>query len=83
MYEVISETEFSPPFKDSVFMPNSFYDVSSYLDQKIAALEIYKSELGTHPFPRSITNIKALATFRGATAGVNYAEAFMIIKEIR
>ena len=35
-----------------------------------------------HPFPRSAENLKALATFRGATAGVRYAEAFMILKEI-
>jgi len=35
-----------------------------------------------HPFPRSIENIKAMALNRGATAGVKYAEAFMLLKEI-
>ena len=46
-------------------------------------MRIYNSELGEHPFPRSNRNIKALATFRGAVAGVEYAEAFQLIKSIR
>ncbi len=82
MYEVISETEFSPALLSNAFVPNSFSDISGYLDKKIAIVEIYKNEMGNHPFPRSRENLKALATFRGATAGVKYAEAFMIMKEI-
>lgn len=45
-------------------------------------MNVYKSELGKHPFPRSERNIEALATLRGAQAGVNYAEAFQLIKFI-
>ena len=30
MYEVISETEFSPPFKDSYFIPNSYSDITKF-----------------------------------------------------
>ena len=45
-------------------------------------MKIYKSEIREHPFPRSAKNIRALATFRGATAGIEYAEAFMVLKEI-
>ncbi len=82
MYEVISETEFSSPLSNTVFLPNSFSDVSDYFDKKISIMKIYNSELGDHPFPRSIENLKALATFRGATSSVKYAEAFMVLKEI-
>ena len=82
MYEVISETEFSPPLQDSAFIPNGFSDISDYLDKKISIMNIYRGEMSEHPFPRSAENLKALATFRGATAGVRYAEAFMILKEI-
>jgi len=82
MYEVISETEFSPPLKDSVFIPNSFSDITAQIDGKIKIMKIYKGEMDAHPFPRSAKNIKALATFRGATAGVKYAEAFMVLKEV-
>lgn len=45
-------------------------------------MRIYESELGDHPFPRSERNLKALAIFRGATAGCEYAESFMLLKEI-
>ncbi len=81
-YEVISETEFAPPLKDNAFIPNSFSDISGYIEQKIKIMRIYKSEIANHPFPRSVKNIKALATFRGATARVKYAESFMILKEL-
>ena len=83
MMEVISETEFSPSFNESAFVPNYFVDVSDFLDKKLDIMKIYKSELGTHPFPRSLENIKALATFRGATAGCKYAEAFVVLKEVQ
>lgn len=81
-YETISETEFAPPLKENIFQPNSYSDISSYTEEKIEIMNIYESEIGKHPFPRSEKNIRALATFRGATAGVEYAEAFMILKEI-
>ena len=45
-------------------------------------MNIYESEIGKHPFPRSERNIKALATYRGATSGCDYAESFMLLKEI-
>ena len=82
MYECISETEFAPAIPERVFQPNYFVDISDYLDKKNEIMKIYESELGEHPFPRSIRNIEALATFRGATAGVRYAEAFQLIKFI-
>lgn len=82
MYETISETEFSPPLEGKAFQPNSFCDISDYMEAKLKILDIYKSELGEHPFPRSKRNVKALATYRGATAGVEYAESFMILKDI-
>jgi LmbE family N-acetylglucosaminyl deacetylase len=82
MYETISETEFTPVVSRKIFAPNSFSDISAYLNRKIAIMKIYKSELGKHPFPRSLENIKALATFRGSTAYVRYAEAFVVLKEI-
>lgn len=82
MYECISETEFAPQLPEKVFIPNYFVDVSEFQSNKIKIMQIYKSELSEHPFPRSIANINALATFRGATVGVKFAEAFQIIKII-
>lgn len=62
MYEVISETEFSPPFQSNTFTPNSFSDISVYMEEKIAIMKLYKGELSEHPFPRSAANIKPPST---------------------
>ncbi len=82
MYECISETEFAPALPEKVFIPNYFVDISDFMKEKLEIMKIYNSELGEHPFPRSLDNIKALAHFRGATAGVHYAEAFQLLKFI-
>ena len=82
MYECISETEFAPALPERVFQPNYFVDVTTHFNKKIEIMKVYESELGEHPFPRSIRNIEALATFRGASVGVEYAEAFQLIKFI-
>jgi lmbE-like protein len=82
MMETISETEFAPSAKDDAFVPNSFVDISNYLDKKIEIMKIFKSEIEEHPFPRSERNLRALATLRGATCGCEYAESFMLLKEI-
>jgi len=83
MMETLSETEFSLSTKDESFIPNMFVDISDFMDKKIEAMEVYEGELGNHHFPRSEKNIKALANYRGATAGCEYAESFMLIKEIK
>ena len=82
MYECISETEFAPQFTENIFIPNYFVDITNYIEKKAKIMEIYKSELGTHPFPRSIENIYTVAKFRGTVAGVHFAEAFQLVKYI-
>jgi LmbE family N-acetylglucosaminyl deacetylase len=82
MYEVLSETEFGPNLAEKAFLPNYFVDISEFFAQKLDIMKIYESEIGEHPFPRSLRNIEALATYRGASVGVEYAEAFQLIKYI-
>ena len=82
MYECISETEFGVALPENIFIPNYFVDISKYIEEKIDLMQIYESELGEHPFPRSNANIKALAHFRGASVGVHYAEAYQLLKYI-
>jgi len=83
MIETLSETEFAPSTKEDSFIPNVFVDITKFMDKKLEIMEIFASEIQEHPFPRSIKNLKALATFRGATAGCEYAESFILLKEIR
>ena len=82
MFETLSETEFAPSTKEDAFIPNVFINITEYMDKKLEIMSVFTSELGEHPFPRSERNIKALATLRGATAGCEYAESFMLLKEI-
>lgn len=82
MMETLSETEFAPALSENVFIPNYFVGISDHIDKKIEVMKIYSSELKEHPFPRSEKNIRALAALRGAQCGAEYAEAFMILKEI-
>lgn len=81
MYECLSETEFTPPFPENIFSPNVFSDITDYIEQKIEIMQIYQSEVQNPPQPRSLENIRALARFRGASCGVDYAEAFMLVRE--
>jgi LmbE family N-acetylglucosaminyl deacetylase len=82
MMETLSETEFAPTTQDSSFVPNVFVDISNYMSKKLEILKMYKSEIAEHPFPRSQRNVEALGTFRGATSACNYAEGFVLLKEI-
>lgn len=83
MMETLSETEFSPSTKESTFIPNTFVDISKYINKKVQIMKIYKSEIDNHPFPRSETSIKALASFRGSSSGCKFAESFVLLKEIK
>ncbi len=83
MIETLSETEFAPSTKEDSFIPNVFVDITEYMDKKLEIMQIFESEIAEHPFPRSIRNLKALASLRGATAGCEYAESFVLLKEIK
>ena len=80
-YETLSETDFSIDPDTDGFRPDVFCNVTGYIDEKIEIMRIYESEMGTHPFPRSEASIRALATLRGASAGFEAAEAFMLLRE--
>ena len=81
-YETLSETEWNAPHPSNVFIPQRYVDISESFDKKTKLLEFYKSQLGVFPDPRSIRAVKALAEYRGATIGTEYAEAFSVIREI-
>jgi LmbE family N-acetylglucosaminyl deacetylase len=79
-YETLSETDFGLGTAQG-FRPNVFVDIEQYLDDKLKAMDIYASELGAFPFPRSHEAIRALATLRGAASGFKAAEAFELLRE--
>ena len=79
-YETLSETDFGLGTSQG-FRPNVFVNIEPYLDDKIRAMDIYASELGEFPFPRSHEAIQALAILRGAASGFKTAEAFELLRE--
>ncbi len=83
-YEVLSETEWAKPAQkiEDVFVPNFYEDISDFLDDKLKAMECYKSELKDYPHPRSLRGIKVLAQKRGTECGTKAAEAFMLLREV-
>lgn len=82
MMEVLSETEHALNTKETTFVPNYFVDITSTIDNKLEIMKVYQSELAEPPFPRSLEVIRAQAVYRGSACNCNYAEAFMLIKEI-
>ena len=82
-FEIPSSTEWQIKKKQILFSPNYFEDISKVKKYKINALKCYKSELKKWPHPRSIKGVTSLFNWRGATIGVEAAEAFMVGRIIR
>lgn len=81
-FEVPSSTEWQLPGSAPVFAPNWFVDISDTLDRKFSALDAYAAELRDWPHPRSRQGVEHLARWRGATVGVDAAEAFMLGRQL-
>lgn len=81
-YETLSSTEAAPARRNTAFIPNIFNDISAQMKQKLDIVRMYKTEIQPDPMPRGISAVRALARYRGATIGVKYAEAFMLVREI-
>lgn len=79
-YETLSETDFGLSTVQG-FRPNVFVNIEAFLGDKLRAMDIYASELGAFPFPRSHEAIRALATLRGAASGFKAAEAFELLQQ--
>jgi LmbE family N-acetylglucosaminyl deacetylase len=81
-FEVPSSTEWQLPGGAPAFAPNWFVDVSATLESKLAALDIYEAEMRAWPHPRSRQGVEHLARWRGATVGVDAAEAFILGRQL-
>ena len=74
--EILSSTDWSFQSSDP-YQPNTYCSLRKEdLDKKIDALEAYQDILRPDPHPRSINNIKSLASIRGSEYGCKYAESY-------
>ena len=75
--EVSSSTEWSLNSSENRFQPNLFVEIGEDgVQKKLEALAAYKGVMRLFPHPRSVEALTGLAAYRGAQAGVSYAEAF-------
>ena len=79
--EVASSTEWGI---GEPFQPNVFISLAREQAQmKVGALECYADEVRPYPHPRSPRAVLARLQYWGQVAGVEYAEPFTLIREVR
>ena len=81
-YETLSETGWDIPNVTNEFIPNVYNNISKFMDKKIEAMQMFKTQLSAYPAARSLRTVEALAMYRGATVNMNAAEAFYIVREL-
>ncbi len=79
-FEVPSSTDWN--FRHR-FSPNVYEDIEETIETKIRALQIYETELQEFPHPRSVEGVRILAQKRGAEVGINFAETFELLRDVR
>lgn len=82
-FEIPSSTEWSFNTYQPDFRPNVFVDITETIEMKIKAMQTYKSESCSFPHPRSPESLRSTASHWGSVVGVEYAEAFELIRSIR
>jgi LmbE family N-acetylglucosaminyl deacetylase len=78
-YSTLSSTEWGYP---RTFIPDTWVDISATLDQKLAAMACYRSELHDFPHPRSLRAIRSKAEADGSACCLPAAEPFMTVRRI-
>ena len=79
-FEVLSSTEWNYPLS---FSPNVFFDISNTLKRKVKAASCYKSEMKKFPHPRSLEFIEMNAKNWGVKTGLEFAEAFQLVRSVK
>lgn len=78
-YEAASSTEWAHPRE---FVPDTFVNISSTLEQKLAAMACYRSEMRDYPHPRSLEALRHRAHYWGNQNCLDAAEPFITIRRI-
>lgn len=81
-FEVVSSTEWQPPASAAAFQPQCYFDITGTLATKRESLRAYEAEMRPWPHARSMDAVEHLARWRGATVGLEAAEAFMIGRQV-
>lgn len=82
LFEVSSATDYGHSSITGSFDPNLYINIENFWKKKLLALKIYSNEMRSSPHSRSYDGIENLAKFRGSQVGLNFAEAFEVIRKI-
>ena len=81
-FETLSSTDAAFP-GPGPFTPTVFVDITPHIDRKVEIMAMFATETQQYPQPRSAESIRALARYRGGSIGREYAEAFVLLREIQ
>jgi LmbE family N-acetylglucosaminyl deacetylase len=81
-FETLSSTDAAAQEPRHAFLPTVYSDITGFLEQKCRVMQHYSSELQGTWLPRTTSALTALARLRGATVGVEHAEAFVLLREL-
>jgi len=76
-FDTASSTEWAFP---RTFTPDTWVDISTTLDQKLAAMACYESELRPYPHPRSLEALRHRARAWGNQQCLDAAEVFITVR---
>ncbi len=82
-FEVRSSTEWNFCERDRIFLPDTFVDISSTLQDKLKAFQALTLEQRQVNHARSVEAIVDHARLRGSHVGLEAAEAFMLLRAVR
>ncbi len=78
-FETASSTEWAYP---RTFVPDTWVDISTTLERKLAAMACYKSEVRDYPHPRSLEALRNRAAYWGNQVALPSCEVFMTVRRI-
>lgn len=78
-FDTASSTEWAYPRS---FIPDTWVDISSTLEIKLAAMACYESEVRPYPHPRSLEALRNRAKAWGNQCCMDTAEVFMTVRRV-
>jgi len=78
-FDTASSTEWAYP---RTFVPDTWLDITTGLERKIAAMDCYEPELRPFPHPRSCEALRHRAAAFGSMCCMNAAEIFMTVRRV-
>lgn len=76
-FDTASSTEWAFPRR---FVPDTWVDISTVLEQKLSAMACYESELRPYPHPRSLEALRHRAHAWGNQQCLDAAEVFLTVR---